>query len=122
MTLHRSKACEAEACPIRDVLDRLGDRWTVLVLKVLADGTLRFTEIRRRIDDISQRMLAQTLRRLEQDGLVSRTVHPTIPPRVDYALTPMGRDVLRPLNALAQWALDHRLDVETARAAYDAKA
>ncbi len=118
MTLHRSKACEAEACPIRDVLDRLGDRWTVLVLKVLADGTLRFTEIRRRIDDISQRMLAQTLRRLEQDGLVSRTVHPTIPPRVDYALTELGRSMLTPLGAMVEWAVDNHDKIRAARAAY----
>lgn len=118
MTLHRSKACDAEKCPIRDVLDRLGDRWTVLVLKVLADGTLRFTEIRRRIDDISQRMLAQTLRRLEQDGLVSRTVHPTIPPRVDYTLTDLGRSMQEPLGAMVIWAADNHDKIRAARAAY----
>lgn len=118
MTLHRSKACDANDCPIRDVLDRLGDRWTVLVLRTLADGTLRFTEIRRRIDDISQRMLAQTLRRLEQDGLVSRTVHPTIPPRVDYALTDLGRSMQEPLMAMIVWAVDNHAEIRAARAAY----
>ena len=118
MTLHRSKACDAGDCPIRDVLDRLGDRWSVLVLKTLEDGTLRFTEIRRRIDDVSQRMLAQTLRRLEQDGLVRRTVHPTIPPRVDYALTDLGRSLLVPLSEMVRWAVDNHRTIRAARAAY----
>ena len=105
-------------CPIRDVLDRLGDRWTVLVLKTLEDGTLRFTEIRARIEDVSQRMLAQTLRRLEQDGLVARTVYPTIPPRVDYALTALGQSMLVPLRAMVQWAVDNHDAIRSARAAY----
>jgi DNA-binding HxlR family transcriptional regulator len=90
MTLHRQSLILVENCPIRDVLDRLGDRWTVLVLHELSAGTLRFSEIRKRIADISPRMLAQTLRHLEQDGLVSREVFPTVPPRVDYALTSLG--------------------------------
>jgi DNA-binding HxlR family transcriptional regulator len=118
MTLHRSTACDADACPIRDVLDRLGDRWSVLVLKELAEGTLRFGEIRTRIADISQRMLAQTLRRLEQDGLVSRRVFPTIPPRVDYTLTDLGRSLLVPLGAMVTWAVDNHDAIRAARAAY----
>mgnify|MGYP001765603068 FL=1 len=118
MTLHRSNACNAGDCPIRDVLDRLGDRWTVLVLKTLEDGTLRFTEIRARIEDVSQRMLAQTLRRLEQDGLVSRTVHPTIPPKVEYTLTALGQSMLVPLRAMVQWAVENHDAIRSARAAY----
>lgn len=118
MTLHRSTACEAGDCPIRDVLDRLGDRWSVLVLKTLADGTLRFGEIRNRIADISQRMLAQTLRHLEQDGLVSRHVHPTIPPRVDYTLTELGRSLQEPLGHMVRWAIDNHGAIRAARAAY----
>ncbi len=104
-------------CPVRDILDRIGDRWSVLVINELAAGTLRFTALRRAIPDISQRMLAQTLRTLETDGLVSRTVFPTIPPRVDYALTPLGRSLLDPLAALVAWAEDHREAVHAARAA-----
>src|SRR3954464_4500190 len=89
-----------EECPIRDVLDRIGDRWSVLILRTLEGGTMRFTVLRRAIPDISQRMLAQTLRRLETDGLISRTVYPTIPPRVDYALTPLGLSFMAPLDGL----------------------
>jgi len=80
----------AERCPIRDVLDRVGDRWSLLALTTLEGGTLRFTALKRAIGDISQRMLAQTLRGLERDGYVTRTVHPTVPPKVEYALTPPG--------------------------------
>lgn len=118
MTLHKSTACNAGDCPIRDVLDRLGDRWTVLVLKALEDGTLRFSEIKAAIEDVSQRMLAQTLRRLEQDGLVSRRVFPTIPPRVDYTLTDLGQSLLVPLREMVRWAVDNHDAVRAARAAY----
>jgi DNA-binding HxlR family transcriptional regulator len=118
MTLHRSTACDADECPIRDVLDRLGDRWTVLVMKELEGGTLRFSEVRARIPDISQRMLAQTLRRLEQDGLVSRRVFPTIPPRVDYTLTDLGTSMLVPLGEMIRWAIANHGAVRAARAAY----
>lgn len=105
-------------CPIRDVLDRIGDRWSLLVLQTLSPGVKRFTVVKREIGDISQRMLAQTLRRLEQDGLVTRTVHPTIPPRVDYALTPLGRSLMEPLDALVRWADQHHDKVRAARMAY----
>lgn len=107
-----------EPCPIRDVLDRIGDRWTLLVLQSLAPGTQRFTALKRSIGDISQRMLAQTLRRLEQDGLISRTVHPTTPPRVDYALTDLGRSLLQPLDVLVDWAEAHHDAIRAARRAY----
>jgi len=88
------------------------------VLQSLAPGTQRFTALKRSIGDISQRMLAQTLRRLEQDGLISRTVHPTTPPRVDYALTELGRSLLRPLDALVDWADAHHDAIRAARKAY----
>lgn len=110
---------EFAGCAIRNVLDRIGDRWSFLILSVLTqDGTVRFSQLKRRVGDISQRMLAQTLRRLEQDGFVQRTVHPTVPPRVDYALTSMGRSFSEPLSALVRWADDHQAQVQASRAAY----
>lgn len=119
MTLHKSKAPFADKCPIRDVLERLGDRWTMLVMFTLEDGgTQRFSVVKARIPDISQRMLSQTLRRLEQDGLVHRTVFPTIPPRVEYALTELGQSFLRPMHALLEWAATHQHDVHAARESY----
>ena len=119
MALHKSTDPHAGRCPIRDVLDRMGDRWSMLVLFTLQDrGTLRFTALRAEIQDVSPRMLAQTLRRLEQDGLVSRTVHPTIPPRVDYALTTLGTSFMQPLRGLISWADRHHEQVREARRAY----
>jgi len=119
MSLHKCKAVGAGQCPIRDVLDRVGDRWSMLVLCTLAEhGTLRFTALKSRIEDISQRMLAQTLRRLEQDGLLSRKVHPTIPPRVDYALTALGLSLLEPIGELVRWAKQNHRRVRAARRAY----
>jgi DNA-binding HxlR family transcriptional regulator len=119
MSLHKSTAPYADRCPVRDVLDRLGDRWSLLVLRELElGGTVRFSVLRRSIDDISQRMLAQTLRRLEHDGLVSRTVYPSIPPRVDYALTPLGTSFLVPLGGLVAWAERNHEAVRAARKAY----
>ena len=90
---------------ISTLLARIGDKWTVLVVNELGDGSKRFNELRRQIPSVSQRMLTLTLRNLERDGLVSRTVTPTIPPRVDYELTELGRSLLKPVNALADWAL-----------------
>lgn len=119
MTSHPSTAPEAAECPIRDVLDRMGDRWSMLVLFKLEAGViLRFTALKALIPDISQRMLAQTLRHLEQDGLVSRTVHPTRPPRVEYALTPLGQSFLQPMQALLLWAKQNHGHVRAARKAY----
>lgn len=107
-------------CPTRRLLDRIGDRWTVLVVGTLADGPLRFSEIARRVDGVSQKMLTQTLRALERDGLVSRTVYPEIPPRVEYALTDPGRTLQEPLRALEEWAKLHMPSVLAAQQDYDA--
>ncbi len=109
-------------CPMRDVLDRIGDKWSVLVVRLLSDGPRRFSELRRAIDGISQRMLTLTLRQLERDGLVTRTVHASVPPRVDYALTEVGETLRAPLNALAEWSEAHRGYITRSRAAYDAAA
>jgi DNA-binding HxlR family transcriptional regulator len=106
-------------CRAREVLDRVGDKWSLSVIHVLGGGTRRFSDLRRGIDGISQRMLTVTLRGLERDGLVSRTVHPTVPPRVDYALTPMGRTLLETVCNLVHWAEQHLADIDSARAAFD---
>jgi DNA-binding HxlR family transcriptional regulator len=108
-------------CPSRQVLDRIGDKWSVLILGLLADGPRRFTELSRQIEGVSQKMLTQTLRGLERDGLVTRTVHAAVPPRVDYALTDLGRTLTAPLAALESWARDHIGDVVKSRARYDAR-
>ncbi len=109
-------------CRAREVLDRVGDKWSLYVIHLLGGGTRRFRDLRRMIDGISQRMLTVTLRGLERDGLVTRTVHPTVPPRVDYALTPMGRTLLDTVCALIRWADEHLPDIDAARAAYDRRA
>jgi DNA-binding HxlR family transcriptional regulator len=106
-------------CPIREVLDRVGDKWSTLIVLKLGKGTRRFSELHREVDGISQRMLTLTLRALERDGLVSRTVHPTVPPRVDYELTALGRTLLTPITALHEWAVAHRDDIREARARHD---
>lgn len=107
------------SCPIRDVLDRIGDRWSMLVLfKLEANGTLRFSSLNALIPDISKRMLASTLRRLEQDGLVLRTVFPVVPSRVDYTLTVLGRSFLTPMHGLVEWAKVNQASVYAARMAY----
>ena len=111
---------EAE-CHLREVLDRVGDKWSVLVIYVLGDGTRRFTELLRSIDGISQRMLTVTVRGLERDGLVTRTVFPVVPPRVDYALTTLGRSLLEAIGPLMEWSMAHTDDIGSARAAYDAR-
>ena len=106
-------------CPTRRILDRIGDRWTVLIIGALGDGDARFSELRRRIEGISQKMLTQTLRGLERDGLVSRTVYPEVPVRVEYSLTNAGRTLLEPLSALQTWAIEHLGDVSASQDAYD---
>ncbi|MDO8209494.1 helix-turn-helix domain-containing protein [Conexibacter sp. CPCC 206217] len=108
-------------CPVRDVLDRIGDKWSVLAITLLGDGPLRFMELKRAIGLVSQRMLTRTLRGLERDGLVTRTVFPTVPPRVDYELTELGRSLHATLAELARWSYAHRDDVAAARADYDAR-
>lgn len=105
-------------CPVRDVLDRIGDKWSVLVVGLLGDGPMRFMELKRSIGIVSQRMLTRTLRALERDGLISRTVHPVVPPRVDYELTDLGRGLQGVLTQLSAWAFTHSADVAAARAAY----
>ncbi len=107
-------------CPVREVLDRVGDKWSVLIVALLRDEPRRFSALRRSIEGISQRMLTLTLRGLERDGLVTRTAYPTIPPRVEYALTETGRTLLDPIMALAAWADAHRATIHAARIAYDA--
>jgi DNA-binding HxlR family transcriptional regulator len=104
---------------ISDLLGRIGDKWSVLVVARLGEGPLRFNELRRSIGGISQRMLTLTLRGLERDGLITRTVFPTIPPRVDYALTPLGRDLLNPVSALSSWAIRNQSKIAQARAHFD---
>ena len=109
----------AKDCPSRQVLDRIGDTWSVLVVIMLADGAQRYTALSRRIEGVSPKMLTQTLRGLERDGLIVRTVYAEVPPRVDYALTELGRSLLDLVGALEKWAETHIDDVQTARAAYD---
>ncbi|MFL5066212.1 MAG: winged helix-turn-helix transcriptional regulator [Xanthobacteraceae bacterium] len=116
--LHVAEDCRA----VSEVLARVGDKWTVLVVSLLGDGPKRFNEIRRGLGSISQRMLTLTLRGLERDGLVTRTVYPTIPPRVDYELTRLGHSLLRPVSGLGLWARQNRSAIEAARRRFDAAA
>ena len=108
-----------QTCEIRDLLDRLADKWSLLVVELLGEGTQRFSQLRREIDGISQRMLTLTLRRLERDGLVRRTVHAVVPPRVDYDLTPLGATLLEAVEPLVAWTRDHRDEIAAARSDYD---
>lgn len=109
-------------CPSRQVLDRIGDTWSVLIVGALAGGPRRYSQLATRIQGISPKMLTQTLRGLERDGMISRTVFPVVPPRVDYALTDLGRSLLGLVSALETWAEAHISDVAQARAAYDLRA
>jgi DNA-binding HxlR family transcriptional regulator len=113
---------EETAClRISELLSRVGDKWTLLVVRTLGAGPARFNALRRAIGDISQKMLATTLRNLERDGFVSRTVTATAPPQVEYALTALGRDLLGPVCALAQWTVENSDRIETARRDFDAR-
>ena len=103
-------------CASREVLDRIADKWTALIIRVLAKGTKRHNELQRDISGVSQKMLTQTLRSLERDGLVSRKVYPVVPPRVEYTLTPLGRSLIEPLNAICLWAEKHLPELQAARA------
>ena len=115
---HRvSENCQA----VSEVLARVGDKWTVLTVSILGRGPMRFNELKRAIEGISQRMLTLTLRALERDGLVTRTVFPSVPPRVEYELTALGRSLLQPVSALASWAIDHRGSIDGARRRFDAR-
>ncbi|MYT30151.1 MULTISPECIES: helix-turn-helix domain-containing protein [unclassified Streptomyces] len=109
-----------EGCEVRQILDRVADKWSLLVIALLDRRVLRFTELRREVDGISQRMLTVTLRQLERDGLVRRTVHPVVPPRVDYELTPLGATLHDTIQSLVTWTEEHQDEIATARAAYDA--
>jgi len=115
--LHSDEECVS----INEVLTRVGDKWSLQVISRLAEGTMRFTELKRSVEGISQRMLTLTLRQLERDGLLERTVYPTVPPKVEYSLTDLGRTIRIPVTALANWALTYRLDIQAAREAFDSR-
>ncbi|EHR53610.1 putative transcriptional regulator [Saccharomonospora marina XMU15] len=115
-----AQVIETEACPVTEVLDRVGGKWSIGVLVAAAHGPVRFTELERAIAGISRRMLTLTLRKLERDGLLRRTVYPTVPPKVEYELTDMARELRQTLLSLVDWAERHRPDIARARARYDA--
>lgn len=108
-----------EDCAVRNVVSQIGDKWSLLILFALVDGEDRFNSLKSRIEGISQRMLTQTLRDLEREGYVNRTVYPEVPVKVEYCLTEMGQDLIKPLYQLVCWADDHRDEIESARKAYD---
>ncbi|MGP4007672.1 winged helix-turn-helix transcriptional regulator [Streptomyces sp. 4N124] len=109
----------AHACPVREVLDRVAGKWSVQILVAAAHGPIRFTELERSIEGISRRMLTLTLRNLERDGLVTRTVHPTVPPKVEYELTAVAHELHETLQQLTDWAERNRVYIAESRAAYD---
>ncbi|MGW2018352.1 winged helix-turn-helix transcriptional regulator [Streptomyces sp. NPDC001927] len=110
-----------EDCEVRQILDRVADKWSLLVIALLDRRKLRFSELKREIDGVSQRMLTVTLRQLERDGLVKRTVHPVVPPRVDYELTALGGTLHTTIRSLVTWTERHQNEIAAAREAYDAK-
>jgi len=110
---------ERHRCPVRDVLDQMSGKWATLIILILATGALRFGALRRAVPDISQRMLTQTLRDLQRDGLISRQVFATLPPSVEYRLTPLGRSFLGPLLAIVRWSEQNHEAIRTARAAFE---
>ena len=118
-TVDRGTTLGEKCVVVRDVLGRVGDKWSVLAIGLLGTGTKRFSELRRTIEGISQRMLTRTLRGLERDGIVRRTVFPTVPPRVEYALTPLGRTLLTTVSGLAKWATRNGKAIHTARVEFD---
>jgi DNA-binding HxlR family transcriptional regulator len=115
------KQVSGRCLAVREVLNRVGDKWSVLVVALLGDGKKRFSVLRRSIEGISQRMLTLTLKGLERDGLITRTVYPTIPPRVEYELTKLGRSLLNPIRELGDWAGQNREKIQVARNRYDAQ-
>jgi DNA-binding HxlR family transcriptional regulator len=121
MDTEESSSVYSEICPAREILDRVADKWTTLVIGILSEAKapVRFGEFRRLIGGISQKMLTQTLRDLERDGLVVRTAYPVIPPRVEYSLTSLGQTLRVPLNALSAWTLEHMADIHDAQTAFD---
>jgi DNA-binding HxlR family transcriptional regulator len=110
-----------EACPVREVLDRVAGKWSILIITATARGPVRFTELERAVEGITRRMLTLTLRNLERDGLLTRTVYPTIPPRVEYKLTDIAQELHESLLSLTGWAQRHRETIVTARNVYDAE-
>jgi DNA-binding HxlR family transcriptional regulator len=116
-----AQVVNAHACPVREVLDRVAGKWSVQILVAAAHGPIRFTELERSIEGISRRMLTLTLRNLERDGLITRTVYPTVPPKVEYELTPVAYELHQTLLQLTHWAERHRTHIAEARAAYDAE-
>jgi DNA-binding HxlR family transcriptional regulator len=121
-TLVPDEETQADCRALAQVLDRIGDKWTVMVVGVLSGGPQRFNTILRTVGGVSHRMLTLTLRGLERDGLVTRTVYPTIPPKVEYELTDLGRSLIKPLKTLSAWGRQHRSLIEEARAQFDARA
>lgn len=111
----------AAACPTRQVINRIGDRWSLLVLCALEGGTLRFQQLRRTVDGVSQKMLTQTLRALERDGLVRREIFASVPPKVEYTLTPLGTSLSTSIVAIRSWAYTHMDTIERARAEFDSR-
>ena len=111
-----------EDCEVRQILDRIADKWSLLVISLLQERTMRFNELRRDIDGISQRMLTVTLRQLERDGLVCRTVYPVVPPRVEYCLSPLGTTLLGTIQSLVTWTETHQEEIARARAEFDGRA
>lgn len=111
----------AEQCPTRQVIGRIGDKWSLLTLYALGQGTLRFSQLQREIQGVSQKMLTQTLRGLERDGLVSRRVYATVPPKVEYSLTPLGESLAKVITTLRTWAYGHMDEICQARDTFDAR-
>jgi DNA-binding HxlR family transcriptional regulator len=122
MRAWRRDATESDACPVRDVLSQLADKWSVLIVTTLGEKPYRFGELKREIGDISQRMLTQTLRDLQSDGLIERQVFPTTPPSVEYRLSPLGKSFLEPLATLVEWAFANRPAIRDARQDFAGKA
>ncbi len=122
MTDLRSRVPPPSQCRARDILDRIGDKWSLYVIAYLGQGSARFTELRRNIEGISQRMLTVTLRGLERDGMITRTVRQVMPPHVEYALSPMGETLFAATQTFINWSDDHVAQIEAARIAYDAQA
>lgn len=120
LAMYADKPTDLGKCPVRQVLDQVGDKWSTLLVMLLDEGPMRFNAVRRAIPDVSQRMLTQTLRNLQRDGLVARQVYPTVPPAVEYSLTPLGRSLLKPIYALTEWANTNMGEVLKARAAFEA--
>lgn len=113
---------QASCAPVREILSRIGDKWSILVIVVLSEGPWRFNALKHSIEGMSQRMLTLTLRNLERDGLVTRTVYPTVPPSVEYALTPLGQSLVGPVTSLGRWALENSEQIDDARGRFDAAA